>query len=90
LVGRGLDVRQDEQRAKQVGGAGGVSTELGEDPPVLRAGRATFDGDASGGRDPIGLLLGGCEPAARVVLKPVMTTGSSRSSIVSGPEAGMG
>ncbi|KUJ69517.1 hypothetical protein ACZ90_11620, partial [Streptomyces albus subsp. albus] len=26
-------------------------------------GKAAFDGDASGGQDPVGLLLGGCEPA---------------------------
>lgn len=42
-----------------MGGAGGVSTELGEDPPVLQVGKAAFDGDASGGKCPVGILLAG-------------------------------
>lgn len=42
-----------------MGGAGGVSTELGEDPPVLQVGKDAFDGDASGGKCPVGILLAG-------------------------------
>ena len=55
-------VRTSSARNRWVARAG-VSTELGEDPPVLQVGKAAFDGDASGGQDPVGLLLGGCEPA---------------------------
>lgn len=63
IVGSGLDARQGEQRAKQVDGADGMSTELGEDPRVLQVDKAAFDGDASRGQNPVGLLLGGCERA---------------------------
>ncbi|MFJ5105099.1 hypothetical protein [Streptomyces sp. NPDC088554] len=41
-------VRQDEQCAQQLGGAGEIGAEFGECAPVLEVGEAVFDGGASG------------------------------------------
>jgi hypothetical protein len=58
-----FEVRQDEQSTQELGGAGGVGAELGESAPVLEVGEAVFDGCASGGQDPVGLLFAGGELA---------------------------
>ncbi|GAA3068113.1 hypothetical protein GCM10010448_59300 [Streptomyces glomeratus] len=74
----GLDVRQHEQRAKQVGGSGGVSAELGEDPPVLQVGEAAFDGGRPAARMRLASFSAGASLRARVALKPVRPRGHPR------------
>ena len=46
-----------------MGGAGGVYAKSGEGPPDLEVGEAVFDGSASGGKNPGGVLFAGGELA---------------------------
>lgn len=50
-------IRRPGSSACKGGGAARVGTELGEDPPGLQVCGAVFDGGASAGQDPVGLLL---------------------------------
>lgn len=45
------------QCTQQVGGAGGIGTELGQDPPVLEVGEAVLDRCTPEGEDTVGFLL---------------------------------
>src|SRR4051794_35888710 len=75
-----LRVRQDELGAQQAGRAGGIGAELGEDPPALEMGEAVLDRGACGGEGPVASFSLVVSLRARVVLRPVTTTGSSGSS----------
>ncbi|GIH47130.1 hypothetical protein Mro03_23090 [Microbispora rosea subsp. rosea] len=48
---------QHEQGAQQLGGLGGVQTELGEDAPALQVGEAVLDGCAFDADQLVDLLL---------------------------------
>lgn len=50
-------MRQYEERAQEGGGAGGVGAELGERVTRLDVGEAVLDGSATGGQEPVGVLL---------------------------------
>ncbi|GHJ26936.1 hypothetical protein TPA0910_13690 [Streptomyces hygroscopicus subsp. sporocinereus] len=52
-----FQVRQNMQCTQQVGGAGGIGTELGQDPPVLEVGEAVLDRCTPEGEDTVGFLL---------------------------------
>ncbi|MEU3826936.1 hypothetical protein AB0F36_16690 [Streptomyces sp. NPDC029080] len=72
-------VGQDEQRAQELGGAGGVGAESGQGPPVLEVGEGVLDRCASDGEARLAVFWPEVGLWVRVAMQPVTITGSGMS-----------